>query len=155
MNAATSVFDQMPYGRGGIDGEQINEVLSLMDDWQDRYRYIIELGKDLPVLPEIFCTEKNLVLGCQSQVWLLGQCDESGHLRLLANSDALIVRGLIAIVLSVLNGHNPKHVIDYDMDAWISQMGLLQHISAVRGNGLAAMITRIKSIAKAALLIEV
>lgn len=141
----------MPYGKGGVDAGQISETLGLMDDWQDRYRYIIELGRDLPTLPEAFCTEDNLVRGCQSLVWLAGECDERGQVRLVANSDALIVRGLIAIVMSALNGQSARYIIDYDMDGWIKQIGLLQHISPVRGNGLAALIAGVKQFAEAGL----
>lgn len=147
MDAVTSLFEQVPYGENAINAQEIADNLAIFDNWQDRYRYIIDLGKALPVLPSSLKTREYLVPGCQSQVWLYSETSTAGRMHFAADSDALIVRGLIAILLSALNNKTRADVIACDMDDWLSQLGLLQHLTQARGNGLTAMVHKIKSIA--------
>jgi cysteine desulfuration protein SufE len=128
-----------------ITAEDIAEDLEFLDDWEERYRYIIDLGKQLPALPEDLKTEDRFVRGCQSQVWLETDYDnDAGTLYLAVDSDALIVKGLAAIVLSALNRQSPEGARDYDMDAFFERIDLLSHLSPTRGNGLRAMVAKIK-----------
>lgn len=147
MDAITSLFERVPYGEDATGAKEIADNLALFDDWQDRYRYIIDLGKALPVLPTSLKTKQHLVPGCQSQVWLYSETDAADRLHFVIDSDALIVRGLIAILLSAMNNKTKKYVINCDMDGWLDHLGLLQHLSQARGNGLAAMVHKIKMIA--------
>lgn len=125
--------------------EDVVETVSFFDDWEDRYKYIIDLGKSLPALPETMHTEERLVRGCQSQVWLEMDYDAGADCLFLAvDSDALIVRGLAAMVLAALNRKSPQAIVDYDMAAYFEQLDLLKHLSPTRGNGLRAMVERIK-----------
>lgn len=128
-----------------VTAEDISEDLEFLDDWEERYRYIIDLGKQLPVMPEELRTEERFVRGCQSQVWLVTDYDaDNDTLHLAVESDALIVRGLAAIVLTALNGQSPADVTRYDMDAFFARIDLLRHLSPTRGNGLLSMVSRIK-----------
>jgi len=129
--------------------EDIAETLAFFDDWEDRYRYIIELGKQLPELAPQRRREEILVRGCQSQVWLDWHL-EDGHIRLEIDSDALIVRGLIAIVLAVYDGRTAAQISAFDIDGYFQRLELLKHLSATRGNGLRAMVQRIRDVALAA-----
>ncbi len=128
-----------------LDLEEIKSTLSFFDDWEDRYRYIIDLGRGLPTFPEKARTDENLVRGCASQVWITSAFD-SVHKRILLclDSDAQIVRGLIAIVLSVYDGKSPRDVIDFDIEGLFSELDLISHLSATRGNGLRSMVHRIR-----------
>ncbi|HSG90350.1 MAG TPA: SufE family protein [Pseudomonadales bacterium] len=140
-------FDAVTFGRS-VDTEEIAESLEFFDDWEDRYRYIIDLGKDLPALPEALKTEDRLIHGCQSQVWIDHRLDaDSGHLQFVVDSDALIVRGLAAIVLAAYNDKTPTEVRDFDVDGWFERLDLLRHISPTRGNGLRAMVERMRGVA--------
>ncbi|HAM76567.1 MAG TPA: Fe-S metabolism protein SufE [Alcanivorax sp.] len=133
-----------------ITAEDISEDLEFLDDWEERYRYIIDLGKQLPELPDELKTEDRFVRGCQSQVWLLTDYDEDqDRLYLAVESDAVIVRGLAAIILAALNRKTPSEVAAYDMDDFFQQLDLLRHLSPTRGNGLLAMVGRIKQEAAA------
>ena len=128
-----------------VTAEAIQEDLEFLDDWEERYRYIIDLGKQLPAMPEDLRTEERFVRGCQSQVWLLTDYDEDqDRLYLAVESDAVIVRGLAAIILAALNRKTPSEVAAYDMDDFFQQLDLLRHLSPTRGNGLLAMVGRIK-----------
>ena len=128
-----------------VTAEDIAGDLEFLDDWEERYRYIIDLGKQLPAMPEDLRTEERFVRGCQSQVWLLTDYDtEQGRLYLAVESDAVIVRGLAAIILAALNRKTPSEVAAYDMDDFFQQLDLLRHLSPTRGNGLLAMVGRIK-----------
>jgi cysteine desulfuration protein SufE len=133
--------------------ETIIEDFSLLDDWEDRYRYVIELGRDLPPLPETERTEANKVRGCASQVWLASERRGNGKPVLVfrGDSDALIVRGLIAILLQLFSGRSADEILAADPDQAFSSLGLHGHLTAQRANGLSAMIARIKSDARAAL----
>ena len=128
-----------------VTAEDIAGDLEFLDDWEERYRYIIDLGKQLPAMPEALRTEDRFVRGCQSQVWLLTDYDtEQGRLYLAVESDAVIVRGLAAIILTALNRKTPAEVAAYDMDGFFEELDLLRHLSPTRGNGLLAMVGRIK-----------
>ncbi len=123
--------------------DEIRESFAFFDCWEDRYRFIIDLGKALPQLPEKNKIVKNIVRGCQSQVWLLTELD-GGRLRLRIDSDAHIVRGLIAIVLAAYQNRTPAEVYEFDMEALFEELDLLRHLSPTRGNGLRAMVARIR-----------
>ncbi len=113
-----------------------------LDDWQDRYRKIISLGKRLEPLPEEHRTDKNKVKGCQSQVWLHAGLD-GGRVHFVADSDAAIVRGLIALLLQVYNDHSPDEIIAAE-PTFINEIGLVEHLTQQRSNGLSAMIKQLK-----------
>ncbi len=129
-----------------VTSDDIVETLSFFDSWEDRYRYIIDLGKDLPAMDDALKTDERLVRGCQSQVWLVDDA-EGGQIRFQADSDAHIVRGLLAIVLAAYNGKTRQQILDFDTEAYFSQLDLVKHLSPTRGNGLRAMVARIKDIA--------
>lgn len=117
------------------------------DDWMDKYQMLIDLGNDLEPLDEKYKTEQNLIDGCQSRVWL--QCDDvDGKLVFTADSDALIVKGIIALLVRVLSGQTPKDILDADL-YFIDRIGLREHLSPTRSNGLLAMIKQIKAYALA------
>lgn len=134
-----------PYG-DRIRIDEVEETLALFEAWEDRYRYIIDLGKALPALPESAKVPEHIVHGCQSQVWVISELRD-GRLEVYADSDALIVRGLIALVLSALNRRSPAEVAEYDIEALFERTGLLAHLSPTRGNGLRALVGRIRSLA--------
>lgn len=128
--------------------DEIVESFSFFDDWEDKYRFIIDLGKDLPELPVALRVEEHLLRGCQSQVWLLGSVDpDSDRIHLQIDSDAHIVRGLIAIVLAAYNGKTAPEIRAFDIENLFEQLELLKHLSPTRGNGLRAMIGRIRDLA--------
>lgn len=126
-----------------ISSEDIIETLSFFDSWEDRYKYIIDLGRELSPLPEEDRIEQNLVRGCQSQVWLTSRAD-SGRLYFDADSDAFIVKGLLAVVLAAYNGKTPQEILAFNIEDYFSQLNLLKHLSVTRGNGLRAMVQRIQ-----------
>jgi cysteine desulfuration protein SufE len=131
-----------PFGTS-ISADDIVENLSFFDSWEDRYRYIIDLGRELPPLPEALRTDDRLVRGCQSQVWIdVGEDD--GRLQLAVDSDAFIVKGLLAVVLAAYNNKEPGDVLAFDVDDYFETLGLMQHLSPTRGNGLRAMVARIR-----------
>jgi cysteine desulfuration protein SufE len=131
--------------RFGIDvsTDDIIDSLGFFDNWEERYKYIIDLGKELPPMPESFRTEEFLVRGCQSQVWLVDEIHD-GRLFFQADSDAFIVKGLLGVVLAAFNGKTPGEILAFDVDGYFGQLDLLQHLSSTRGNGLKAMVKRIK-----------
>lgn len=142
------VFKASPFGTD-ICVSDILESFELLDDWEDRYSYIIDLGKSLPAFPESEKAEQNLVRGCQSQVWLIHRLDQnSQQLYLMIDSDAMIVKGLAAIVLAILNTLTPKQILEMDVESVFNQIDLLRHISPTRGNGLRSMLEQIKTIAQ-------
>jgi cysteine desulfuration protein SufE len=122
---------------------EIRETFALLDDWEDRYRYVIELGKSLPVMPDDGRVPENIVHGCQSQVWIRHHVRD-GRLVFALDSDALIVRGLIAIVLAALDDKTPEELLAVDVDALFDELALKRHLSPSRGNGLSAMVERIR-----------
>ena len=133
------------------DLQEIRDTFELFDDWEDKYRFLIELGKDLAAMPDEQRIEDNLIRGCQSQVWLVaGQPDAQGQLHLMLDSDARIVRGLSAVVLAALNHKTPSEILQFDIDALFGELDLLQHLSPTRGNGLRAMVAKIREHAEQA-----
>lgn len=130
--------------------DEVLENFALLDDWEERYGYIADLGKQLPAMPEEDKNEHNLVRGCQSQVWLTVCHDESeNRLYLMIDSDAIIVKGLAAIIMIALNGKSPQQIVDMDVFTIFDQIDLMRHISPTRGNGLRAMLDKVKTIARA------
>ena len=134
-----------------VSPEEIKETFSLFTDWEDKYRYIIDLGKELPELDKKDKIEKNLIRGCQSQVWLTHNINPEGSIHLDIDSDAHIVRGLIAIVLAALNDKLPRQIIEFDVELLFSDLELLEHLSPTRGNGLRAMVQRVQSVAESSI----
>lgn len=130
--------------------DDVLDSFEFLDDWEDRYAFIIDLGKQLPAFPDDARIEENYVHGCQSQVWLIAHYDEaSGKLYLLIDSDAIIVRGLAALILVALNGKPPRELLTTDIDELFERLDLFRHISPTRGNGLRAMVGKIRDIAAA------
>ncbi len=127
--------------------DEVIEEFSDFDDWMDKYQMLIDLGNDLEPLNEKYKTEQNLIDGCQSRVWL--QCDYvDGKLVFTADSDALIVKGIIALLIQVLSGHTPAEILEADL-YFIDKIGLREHLSPTRSNGLLAMVKQIKAYALA------
>ena len=126
---------------------EIIEEFSGFDDWMDRYSLLIDLGNELPALPEDKKTEQNLIDGCQSKVWIDAHMEE-GKLLLQGDSDAILVKGIVALLLKVLSGHTPQEILDADL-YFIGQTGLQEHLSPTRSNGLLAMVKQIKMYALA------
>ncbi len=137
-----------PFGHS-ISSDDIVETLSFFDAWEDRYKYIIDLGKELPPMDDSLHTEERLVRGCQSQVWIDTALTD-GKLDIAVDSDAFIVKGLLGVVLAAYNHKTPEQVLAFDIDGYFDQLELLNHLSPTRGNGLRAMVARIRSIAEAA-----
>lgn len=129
----------------GIDvtADDIIDSLGFFDNWEERYKYIIDLGKELPTMDSALRTDEYLVRGCQSQVWLVDEWRE-GKLFFQADSDAFIVKGLLGVVLAAFNGKTPGEILAFDIDAYFIKLDLLQHLSSTRGNGLKAMVKRIQ-----------
>ena len=138
-----------PFGHS-INIDDIKDTLGFVDSWEDRYKYIIDLGKDLPDLPDAKRTEDRLVRGCQSKVWI-DDYIEQGKVQLTVDSDAFIVKGLLCIILAAYNNRAPVEILDFDIEAYFLELDLMSHLSASRGNGLRAMVARIQSIARDAL----
>lgn len=128
--------------------QEILEDLSFFDDWEERYKYIIDLGKDLPPLDPALHTPERLVKGCQSNVWLETR-REGEVLHFEVDSDAFIVKGLLVLVLAAFDGKTPAQILDFDVDDYFARLDLERHLSPTRGNGLRAIVGRIQSIARA------
>ena len=133
-----------------MDVQDLKDTFEFFDDWEDKYRFVIDLGKDLPSLSESERIDENIIRGCQSQVWLVHEIKEN-ILHFAMDSDAHIVRGLISIVLIALNNRSANDILATDIEALFEELQLLSHLSATRGNGLRAMIQRIQQIAAAAI----
>jgi cysteine desulfuration protein SufE len=135
--------------------DEIIDNFSVLDDWDDRYRYVIELGRALPPLDEALRTEANKVQGCASQVWLSTSVTPNGAagptLTFVGDSDAHIVRGLVAILLTLYSGLHAKEILDTDAIALFEKLGLREHLTPQRSNGFRSMVERMKSDARAAL----
>ena len=128
--------------------DEITEEFDGLTDWMDRYAYIIDLGNTLPALPEEKKTPGNLIEGCQSRVWITAERNDDGTLHFLADSDALIVKGIVAMLLRVLNDHTPDEILGANL-YFIDRIGLHQHLSPTRSNGLVAMVKQIDNYARA------
>lgn len=125
--------------------DDLRENFELLESWEERYRYLIDLGKELPPMDDALKNAQTKVDGCLSQVWMLGRLDDTGLLRYLADSDATIVRGLIAVLMVAYDGRRPDEVLATDIDGLFDSLGLGQHISLNRRNGFFAMVQRIKA----------
>ena len=127
--------------------DQIISEFSIFDEWLDRYAYLIDLGKDCPVIEEKDKTEQNLIRGCQSRVWL--SCEQrDGRLYFRADSDAVITRGIISLLIRALDGQTAQDILDADL-AFIDAIGLKDHLSPTRSNGLTSMVKQMKMYALA------
>ena len=141
------VLSESPFG-SEIKSTDIADTLCFFDDWEDRYRYIIDLGKELPPVAASFRTDENLIIGCQSQVWLVCEYDQTtNHLLMAVDSEAQIVKGLAGIVLSAFNKKTPQEVTDFNIEVFFSDIDLFSHLSSMRGNGLRAMVKKILHLA--------
>ena len=130
------------------DLEEIQESIQFLSDWEDKYSYILELGDSLPGIPSTERRPEYLVEGCQSSVWLLTEYDSTEDiLSLQMDSDAHIVRGLIAILLSVYSDRSPRDILSFGITEFFDELDLLKHLSPIRGNGLRALIQKIRSVA--------
>lgn len=121
---------------------QIIAEFSLFGDWMDKYNYLIELGKNLPLIEEQFKTDQYIITGCQSKVWLHAGVRE-GKVYFTADSDAIITRGIVSLLIRVLSGQTPEAILQSDM-AFVDQIGLREHLSPTRSNGLNSMIKQMK-----------
>ncbi|WP_293714640.1 SufE family protein [uncultured Parabacteroides sp.] len=127
--------------------DNVIEEFSAFDDWMDKYALLIDLGNSLPPLEEKYKTESNLIEGCQSRVWL--QADyEDGKILFKGESDAVIVKGIVSLLINVLSGHTPQEILDTDL-YFIEQIGLKEHLSPTRSNGLVAMVKQMRMYALA------
>jgi cysteine desulfuration protein SufE len=137
--------------------DEIRENFALLDDWDDRYRYVIELGRMLEPMSEAEHSAANKVQGCASQVWLSKRIDRNNGnepvLNYLGDSDAHIVRGLIAILLTLYSGHTPQQILSTDAIALLDEFGFREHLTPQRSNGLRSMVERIRSDARQVLAV--
>jgi len=124
-----------------IENEIIDEF-SMFDDWMEKYEHIIELGKELPIIEESQKTDQNIIKGCQSRVWLHAE-KENGIISYSADSDAIITKGIIALLIRVLNNQDPKEIVDAKL-GFIDEIGLKEHLSPTRSNGLVSMVKQMK-----------
>lgn len=122
--------------------QEIVEEFALFDEWMDKYEHIIELGKDLPLIDEKYKTDENLIKGCQSKVWLHAAL-KKGKIIFTADSDAIITKGIVGLVIRVFSNHTPQEIIDADL-FFIDQIGLQEHLSPTRSNGLLSMLKQIR-----------
>ena len=125
--------------------DEIIEEFELFDDWADKYEYIIDLGKKLKGLPEAQKTEENIIKGCQSRVWLNARKDDN-QLIFEADSEAIIVKGLVNMLIRVLSGHSPKEIAESDL-YFMDKIGMSSHLAQTRSNGLASMVKQMKNYA--------
>ncbi len=128
--------------------QQIVDQFADIDDWMDRYAYIIDMGNELPAMPENLKTPDRLIEGCQSRVWLDAKETPDGKIVYQADSDAIIVKGIISMLVEVLSGHTPDEILDADL-GFIKTIGLAEHLSPTRSNGLVAMIRQMRAYALA------
>jgi len=130
------------------NADELVEAFAMFDSWEDRYRFLIDLGRKLEPLTEGEKSEANRIKGCQSNVWIVSQIeaeDAQKRLRFRADSDSTIVRGLIALLHNVYDSQTPRAVLDFDIDGFVQRVGLDQHLSIGRRNGMAGMIARLKN----------
>ena len=127
--------------------QEVIEEFSLFEDWMQRYEHMIDLGKSLPLIAEEYKTEDNIIKGCQSKVWVHAALEED-QLVFTADSDAIITKGIIAILIRVFSHQHPKAILEADID-FIDKIGLKEHLSPTRANGLVSMIKQIKMYAVA------
>lgn len=123
--------------------DEIIEEFNDIDDWMDRYAYIIDMGNQLPPMPEEYKTPEYLIEGCQSRAWLHADLDDNGHIQYQSDPDALIVKGIISLLLKVLNDHTPDEIASADL-YFIDRIGLAENLSPTRSNGLLALLKQMK-----------
>lgn len=129
-----------------IQNEIVDEF-SMFDDWMERYEYIIELGKGLPIIEDQYKTEDNIIKGCQSKVWVHAE-EKDGKVVFTADSDAILTKGIIAILIRAFSNQTPAEILEANTD-FVDEIGLKEHLSATRANGLVSMIKKIKMYALA------
>ena len=122
--------------------EEIIDEFSMFEDWMERYEYIIDLGKSLPLIDEQYKLDENLIAGCQSKVWLHSEIEDD-KLKFTADSDAILTKGIVAILLRVFNNQKPSAILDTEL-YFVDEIGLKEHLSPTRANGLVSMIKQIK-----------
>ena len=122
--------------------EEIIDEFSMFDDWMERYEYIIELGKSLPIIDEEYKIDENLIKGCQSKVWLFSELDEN-KVKFTADSDAILTKGIVALLLRVYSNQKPEDILTAETH-FIDEIGLKEHLSPTRANGLVSMVKQIK-----------
>ena len=122
--------------------QDIIEEFEFFSDWMEKYEHLIALGKELPLIDQAHKTDENLIKGCQSKVWLYGEMKD-GEIQFSADSDAIITKGIIALMVRTLSGHSPEEIVNAKMD-FVDQIGLKEHLSPTRANGLVSMIKRMK-----------
>ena len=122
--------------------DEIVDEFSMFEDWEERYQYMIDLGKTLPLIAPEYKTEDNIIKGCQSKVWVHAEMDDN-KITFTADSDAIITKGIIAILIRTFSNQHPKDILDANTD-FIDQIGLKEHLSPTRANGLVSMIKQIK-----------
>lgn len=127
--------------------EEIVDEFSMFDDWMERYEHLIELGKSLPLIDTAYKTEENIIKGCQSKVWVHGELQDE-NVVFTADSDAILTKGIVGLLLRVFSGHKPQEIINANTD-FIDEIGLKEHLSPTRANGLVAMLKQIKMYAVA------
>ena len=127
--------------------QEIQETFSMFEDWMDKYAYLIELGKDLPIIDIQYKTNQYLISGCQSRVWLHADLVD-GKVVFSADSDAVITKGIVSLLVKALSGHTPDEILKADL-GFLDEIGLKEHLSPTRANGLTSMIKQIKLYAKA------
>ena len=127
--------------------EEIVDEFAMFDEWDERYQYVIDLGKTLPLVDEQYKTEENIIKGCQSKVWLHGEAKD-GKVIFTADSDAILTKGIIAILIRVFSNQSPEAILQADT-AFIDEIGLKEHLSPTRANGLVSMVKQIKMYALA------
>jgi cysteine desulfuration protein SufE len=125
--------------------EEIIEAFSLFDSWEEKYEYIIDLGKKLPMLDDKYKLTENIIKGCQSTVWLVADYND-GKIFFKADSDAVIVKGLVSMLIEVLSGHTPDEILNAKLD-FIREIGMMNHLAQTRSNGLLAMVKQMKNYA--------
>jgi cysteine desulfuration protein SufE len=127
--------------------DQVIEELDVYEDWMDKYAYLIELGNSLVPIDLKSKTEDNLIVGCQSQVWLTADINNQGNIVFCADSDAIITKGLISLLITILSNHTPDEILKADL-YFIGRLGLKEHLSPTRANGLLAMVQQIRYYAR-------
>ncbi|MFC3678663.1 SufE family protein [Bacterioplanoides pacificum] len=132
-----------------ISSDDILDTLGFFDDWEERYKYIIDLGKQLPAMADEKKTDDYLLRGCQSQVWIDSELND-GVLTFEADSDAHIVRGLLGVVLAAYNHKTAQQILEFDIEQYFDGVDLVKHLSPTRGNGLRAMVQKIQDTARTA-----
>ena len=127
--------------------QEVIDAFAMFDEWMDKYAYLIELGKDLPLADEKYKTNQYLISGCQSRVWLQAEMKD-GKVILKADSDAVITKGIVSLLIDIFSGHTPDEILNADWD-FLDKIGLKEHLSPTRANGLSSMIRQIQLYAKA------